>query len=126
MTSLRSKWAVGKAVRAGLALEGASRTISRSSWFSPAGIKMVRDVTDEQRGRRPIFNATLRRHHHYMRDGALADTRPLTSQWHVFLLATSRIGRKVKNRQFFGCFGGERRRENFCSQLFRFWLRLVF
>jgi hypothetical protein len=29
-------------------------------WFSPAGTKMVRDVTDEQRGRRPIFNATLR------------------------------------------------------------------
>jgi hypothetical protein len=68
----------------------------------------------------------LRRHHHYMRDCALADTSLLTSQWHVFLLATSRIGRKVKNRKFFGCFGGERRRENFCSQLFRFWLRLVF
>src|SRR6202047_1680209 len=30
MTSLRSKWAVGKAVRAGLAVEGASRTILRS------------------------------------------------------------------------------------------------
>ena len=28
-------------------------------WFSPANIKMVRDVTDEQRSRRPIFNATL-------------------------------------------------------------------
>ena len=62
MTSLRSKWAVGKAVRAGLAVEGASRTI-----FTLAGethinrsVKMVRDVTDEQRGRRPIFNATLR------------------------------------------------------------------
>jgi hypothetical protein len=45
MTSLRSKWAVGKAVRAGLALEGAY---------------LSRYVTDEQRGRRPIFNATLR------------------------------------------------------------------
>jgi hypothetical protein len=48
MTSLRSKWAVGKAVRAGPALEGASRTI-----FTLAGeahinrsVKMVRDVTD--------------------------------------------------------------------------------
>jgi hypothetical protein len=30
MTSLRSKWAVGKAVRAGLAVEGAPRTILRS------------------------------------------------------------------------------------------------
>jgi hypothetical protein len=45
VTSLRSKWAAGKAVRAGLA-EG--RRISD------------RHVTDEQRSRRPIFNATLR------------------------------------------------------------------
>src|ERR1700676_1702615 len=91
VTSLRSKWAAGKAVRAGLAVEGAY---------------LNRYVTDEQRGRRPIFNATLRaaaswlffcvarstrmtqiwalrsrlekqptdlrRRHHYMRDGALA------------------------------------------------------
>jgi hypothetical protein len=45
MTALRSKWAAGKAVRAGLAVEGAY---------------LNRYVTDEQRGRRPIFNATLR------------------------------------------------------------------
>jgi hypothetical protein len=45
MTSLRSKWAVGKAVRAGLAARG---RISD------------RYVTDEQRSRRPIFNATQR------------------------------------------------------------------
>ncbi len=45
VTSLRSKWAADKAVRAGLA-EG--RRISD------------RYVTDEQRSRRPIFNATLR------------------------------------------------------------------
>src|ERR1700688_3516609 len=42
--SLRSKWAVGKAVRAGLAEEGAY---------------LNRYVTDEQRSRRPIFIATL-------------------------------------------------------------------
>jgi hypothetical protein len=41
---LRSKWAVGKAVRAGLALEGAY---------------LNRYLTDEQRSRRPIFIATL-------------------------------------------------------------------
>jgi len=29
-------------------------------WFASAPLKLVRDVTDEQRGRRPIFNATLR------------------------------------------------------------------
>jgi hypothetical protein len=86
--SLRSKWPVGKAVRAGLALKGAY--LNRY----------------EQRSRRPVFNATLRavaswlffrvarsarmdqkwalrsrlekqptdlrRHHHYMRDGTLA------------------------------------------------------
>ena len=44
MTSLRSKWAVGKAVRAGLAVGGRMSN---------------RYVTDEQRSRRPIFNATL-------------------------------------------------------------------
>ena len=42
---LRSKWAVGKAVRAGLAVEGAY---------------LNRYVTDEQRSRRPIFIETLR------------------------------------------------------------------
>jgi hypothetical protein len=42
---LRSKWAAAKAVRAGLALEGAY---------------LKRYVTDEERSRRPIFNATLR------------------------------------------------------------------
>jgi hypothetical protein len=45
MTSLRSKSAVGNAIRAGLAVEGAY---------------LGRCVTDEQRSRRPIFNATLR------------------------------------------------------------------
>src|SRR5271166_6918516 len=98
VTSLRSKWAAGKAVRAGLAIEGAY---------------LNRYVTDEQRGRPPIFNATLRaavgwlffcvarstrmtqiwalyrqsgsdrlekqptdlrRRHHYMRDGTLGPT----------------------------------------------------
>jgi hypothetical protein len=44
MMSLHSKWAVGKAVRAGLAVEGAY---------------LNRYATDEQRSRRPIFNATL-------------------------------------------------------------------
>ena len=28
-------------------------------WFASAALKLVRDVTDEQRGRRPIFIATL-------------------------------------------------------------------
>ena len=60
MTALRSKWAAGKAVRAGLAVEGASRTSFRlvAAWFASAALKLVRDVTDEQRSRRPIFNAT--------------------------------------------------------------------
>ena len=97
--SLRSKWAVGKAVRAGLAVEGAY---------------LNRYVTDEQRSRRPIFNATLRaaaswlfflvarstrmtqiwalrsrlekqptdlrRRHYYMRDGALARKKSCKSR----------------------------------------------
>src|SRR5258707_11775534 len=45
VVALRSKWAAGKAVRAGLAVEGAY---------------LNRYVTEEQRGRRPIFIATLR------------------------------------------------------------------
>src|SRR6185369_17608514 len=44
VVALRSKWAAGKAVRAGLAEEGAY---------------LDRYVTDEQRSRRPIFIATL-------------------------------------------------------------------
>jgi hypothetical protein len=60
---LRSKWAAGKAVRAGLAFGGRIQP----HFFAPEDrqnkreIKKVElDVTDEQRSRRPIFNATLR------------------------------------------------------------------
>ena len=63
MTSLRSKWAAGKAVRAGLAFGGRIQP----HFFAPEDrqnkreIKKVElDVTDEQRSRRPIFIATLR------------------------------------------------------------------
>jgi hypothetical protein len=45
VVALRPKWAAGKTVRAGLALEGAY---------------LDRYVTEEQRSRRPIFIATLR------------------------------------------------------------------
>ena len=45
VVALRSKWAAGKAVQAGLAVEGAY---------------LDRYVTEEQRSRRPIFIATLR------------------------------------------------------------------
>ena len=55
VTSLRSKWAVGKARGGRIPHHFTLLQI----WFFPAGIKMVRDATDEQRGRRPIFNATL-------------------------------------------------------------------
>jgi hypothetical protein len=44
MTSLGSKSAAGKAVRAGPAFRG----------------RISKYVTDERRGRRPVFNATLR------------------------------------------------------------------
>jgi hypothetical protein len=52
---LRSKWAAGKARGGRIPHHFTLLQI----WFSPAGIKMVRDVTDEQRSRRPIFIATL-------------------------------------------------------------------
>jgi len=51
---LRSKWAAGKARGGRIPHHFTLLQI----WFSPAGVKMVRDVTDEQRGRRPIFIAT--------------------------------------------------------------------
>jgi hypothetical protein len=60
---LRSKWAAGKAVRAGLALGGRIQP----HFFAPEDRQNKRemkkvglDVTDEQRSRRPIFIATLR------------------------------------------------------------------
>jgi hypothetical protein len=52
---LRSKWAAGKARGGRIPHHFTLLQI----WFFPAGIKMVRDVTDEQRSRLPIFNATL-------------------------------------------------------------------
>jgi hypothetical protein len=59
---LRSKWAAGKVVRAGLAFGGRIQP----HFFAPEDrqnkreIKKVGlDVTDEQRSRRPIFIATL-------------------------------------------------------------------
>src|SRR6201993_5563928 len=62
MTSLRSRWAAGKAVRAGLAFGGRIQP----HFFAPEDrqnkreIKKVElDVTDEQRSRQPIFIATL-------------------------------------------------------------------
>jgi hypothetical protein len=60
MTSLRSKWAAGKAVRAGPAVRGRIPHHFYTALFGsfPVRIKMARDVTDEQRGRQPIFNAT--------------------------------------------------------------------
>ena len=66
--SVRSKWAAGKARKRRLqplpflAVEGASRTIFILAGENQIGrsVKIMRDVTDEQRSRRPIFNATLR------------------------------------------------------------------
>src|SRR6202790_3136448 len=113
VTSLRSKWAAGKAVRAGLAVEGAY---------------LNRYVTDEQRSRRPIFNATLRaaaswlffrvarstrmtqiwalrsrlekqptdlrRRHYYMRDGTLVSNDMLAPhESRMTNLQSSRISR---------------------------------
>ena len=48
---MRSKWAAGKAARAGLAVRAG---------LALEGAYLKRYVTDEQRRRRPIFNATLR------------------------------------------------------------------
>jgi hypothetical protein len=56
MTSLRSKWASSKARGGHIPLHF---LYSWCSWSLPGCVKVGRDVTDEQRDRRPIFNATL-------------------------------------------------------------------
>jgi hypothetical protein len=59
---LRSKWAAGKAVRAGLAVGGRIQGplfCSRGQTEQTRNEKVGLDVTDEQRRRRPIFIATL-------------------------------------------------------------------
>ena len=68
--SLRPKWAAGKALRAGLALEGASRTIFALGGEAQISrtAKMVRDARRSRLEKQPT---DLRRHHHYMRDGTL-------------------------------------------------------
>src|SRR5271154_3029354 len=74
VTSLRSKWAAGKAVRAGLAVEGAY---------------LNRYVTDEQRRRRPIFNATLRAAASWLVFRGARST-PMTPIWAI----SSRLGKQ--------------------------------
>jgi hypothetical protein len=53
--SLRSKWAAGKARGGRIPLHF---LYSWYCWTLLGSIKVGRDVTDEQRSRRPIFNAT--------------------------------------------------------------------
>jgi hypothetical protein len=60
-------------------LEGASRTIFMLAGRQPnaGSMKMVRDVTDEPRSRRPIFNATLRAAASWLFSALLARPVPL-------------------------------------------------
>ena len=59
--SLRSKWAVGKAAsRTGGEWSIPHQFFPCDDLVCPAAVKLVRDATDEQRSRRPIFIATLR------------------------------------------------------------------
>ena len=69
--SFRSKWAAGKAVRAGLAVEGAylNRYVTDPA---AAGTRSARmDQIWALRSRLEKQPTDLRRHHHYMRDGTL-------------------------------------------------------
>src|SRR5271166_5398254 len=88
VTSLRSKWAVGKAVRAGLALEGAY---------------LNRYVTDEQRGRRPIFNATLRAAASWLFFCVARSTR-MTQIW----VLRSRLEKQPTDLRQYACYFGDR------------------
>src|SRR5271165_6652931 len=91
---------------------GPSRTGSRGSiphhftlryGFSPAGTKMVRDVTDEQRGRRPIFIATLRAGASWLFFRVARSTR-MTQIW----VLRSRLEKQPTDLRQYTCYFGDR------------------
>ena len=93
VTSLRSKWAVGKAVRAGLAVEGAY---------------LNRYVTDEQRGRRPIFIATLWAGASWLFFRVARSTR-MTQIWVLYRQSGSdRLEKQPTDLRQYTCYFGDR------------------
>src|SRR5271167_1987241 len=86
--SLRSKWAVGKAVRAGLAVEGAY---------------LNRYVTDEQRGRRSIFIANLWAGASWLFFRVARSTR-MTQIW----VLRSRLEKQPTHLRQYTCYFGDR------------------
>src|SRR5271166_658011 len=90
--SLRSKWAVGKAVRAGLAVEGAY---------------LNRYVTDEQRSR-PIFDATLRAAAGWLFFRVARSTR-MTQIWALYRQSGSdRLEKQPTDLRQYTCYFGDR------------------
>jgi len=85
---LRSKWTVGKAVRAGLAVEGAY---------------LNRYVTDEQRSRRPIFIATLWAGASWLFFRVAHSTR-MTKIW----VLRSRLEKQPTHLRHYTCYVGDR------------------
>src|SRR5271168_3321189 len=93
VTSLRSKWAVGKAVRAGRAVEGAY---------------LNRYVTDEQRGRRPIFIATLWAGASWLFFRVARSTR-MTQIWVLYRQSGSdRLEKQPTDLRQYTCYFGDR------------------
>src|SRR5271167_852318 len=91
--SLRSKWAVGKAVRAGLAVEGAY---------------LNRYVTDEQRSRRPIFIATLWTGASWLFFRVARSTR-MTQIWVLYRQSGSdRLEKQPTDLRQYTCYFGDR------------------
>src|SRR5271166_6179988 len=100
------------AIKMGRRQGGPSRTGSRGSiphhftlryGFSPAGTKMVRDVTDEQRGRRPIFIATLRAGASWLFFRVARSTR-MTQIW----VLRSRLEKQPTDLRQYTCYFGDR------------------
>ena len=91
-------------------IKGASRTSFRfvAVWFASAALKLVRDVTDEQRGRRPIFIATLRAGASWLFFRVARSTR-MTQIWVLYRQSGSdRLEKQPTDLRQYTCYCGDR------------------
>src|SRR5208337_3036813 len=98
-------------------IKGASRTSFRfvAVWFASAALKLVRDVTDEQRSRRPIFIATLWAGTTWLFFCVARSTR-MTQIW----VLRSRLEKQPTDLRQYTCYFGDRTlRRRTSPQLFR-------
>src|SRR5271157_924875 len=91
-------------------IKGASRTSFRlvAVWFASAALKLVRGVTDEQRGRRPIFIATLWAGASWLFFRVARSTR-MTQIWVLYRQSGSdRLEKQPTDLRQYTCYFGDR------------------